>query len=317
MSARRDQPNRLMRALRGFVGGHARAFVASLGRLSRAPLPSLMTSAVIGVALALPAAFLMALANVDSLAGGWEGGARLSVFLHKDVPAERTRALAEELGREGAVAEARLITPEAALAEFRELSGFEDALDLLGDNPLPAVIVVRPLDRLEPAAVTALAERLRGLKDVELVQLDREWVQRLRALMALFERGVWIVAAMLALTVMLVVGNTIRLEIENRREEIVIVKLIGGTNAFIRRPFLYEGLWYGVLGGALAVVLVELSRFLLGGPARDLAALYGSGFGIQGLGLNGLALVLLVGALLGLLGAGVAVGRHLAAVEPR
>lgn len=305
------------RGLAAFLGDHARALVASLGRLYRAPLPSAITAGVIGIALALPAVFLLVLVNVHGLAGHWEGGARLSVFLHEDVSPARAEELSREIADEAQVAQTTLITPEAALEEFRQSSGLADALALLEDNPLPAVIVVQPLAGLEPAALDVLSERLRGRSEVELVQLDRAWVQRLQALLELLRRGIWVVAGLLGLTVILVVGNTIRLDIQDRREEIVITKLIGGTDAFIRRPFLYEGLWYGVLGGLLAGVLVELGRWLLGGPARELARLYGSSFGLSGLGVSGLAALLGIGALLGLLGSWLAVGRHLAAIEPQ
>ena len=301
----------------GLFGGHARALVASLGRLYRAPLPSLTTSAVIGIALALPAIFLLVLLNLNQLAGNWEGEAKLSVFIHKDVAAERYRALAQELRQDPQVEEVELITPEAALEEFRQQSGLEDVLALLDDNPLPAVILVKPLAGLDPLALESLARQLRDLKEAELVQLDRVWVQRLKALLELLERGIWVVAALLAMTVILVVGNTIRMDIQSRRDEIVISKLIGGTDAFIRRPFLYEGIWYGVLGGILAGILVEFGRLLLSGPTQELALLYGSGFAIKGLGFRGLLSLFGVGAVLGLLGSWLAVGRHLAAIEPQ
>jgi cell division transport system permease protein len=134
---------------------------------------------------------------------------------------------------------------------------------------------------------------------------------------ALVERAVWVVGGLLALAVAMVVGNTIRLDIENRRDEIVITKLIGATDAFIRRPFLYAGLWYGVAGGVLSCVLVEAGRWLLINPSRQLARLYGSGFHLQGLGFDDVALLLACGALLGWVGSWLAVGRHLAAIEPR
>lgn len=305
------------RVLKSFVGGHLRALIASLGRLYRAPLPSLITAAVIGIALALPAVFLLVLINVQQLAGSWEGGARFSLFIHADVEPARYRQLAEQLTADGQISATTVVTPEAALEEFRQGSGLQDALALLDENPLPPVIVVQPVSGLPTPALEALAERLRELKEVALVQLDRAWVQRLRALLDLLGRGIWIVAGLLAATVILVVGNTIRLDIQDRRDEIIVTKLIGGTDAFIRRPFLYEGIWYGVLGGVLAGLLVELGRLLLSGPARELALLYGSGFAPQGLGFDGFVSLFTAGALLGLLGSWLAVGRHLAAIEPQ
>lgn len=315
--AKPRQSGRLRQWISALLGGHARALVSSLGRLYRAPLASFITAGVIGIALALPAGFLLVLLNVHELAGHWEGGARLSVFIHKDVAPDRYQQLAHELRRDAQVAATTVITPEAALEEFRRTSGLEDALALLEENPLPPVILVQPAAGLDPPALEALAGRLRELKEAELVQLDRTWVQRLKALLDLLRRGIWVVAALLAMTVILVVGNTIRLEIQARRDEIVITKLIGGTDAFIRRPFLYEGIWYGILGGTLAGILVELGRALLSGPAREMALLYGSGFVVKGMGISGLATVLGAGAGLGLLGSWLAVGRHLAAIEPK
>lgn len=303
--------------LAGFLAAHARALVGALGRLYRAPLPSLLTAGVIGISLALPTGFLLLLANVGNLAGDWDSGPRLSLFVRKEVAAERYRALARELAADPQIRLTRVIAPEEALAEFRRASGFDDVLELLDDNPLPPVIVIEPRAELDPERLESLAARLRALPQVALVQLDSAWVQRLHAFLKLLRRGIWVVTGLLAVAVILVVGNTIRLDFLNRREEIVLIKLIGGTDAFIRRPFLYEGLWYGVAGALLAAVLVEAARLLLAGPARELAALYGSGYSLGGLGFDGLGKLLLTGAALGLLGAWLAVGRHLASIEPR
>src|SRR5690606_27826664 len=140
------------------------------------------------------------------------------------------------LRRDPTIAAVEIITPEEALEEFRRLSGFEDALALLDGNPLPPVLVVQPGAGLDPEQIQELVSRLRARPEVAQLRLDQEWVQRLHAIMQLIERGVWVVAALLAITVILVVGNTIRLDIQNRRDEIVITKLIGATDAFVRRP---------------------------------------------------------------------------------
>lgn len=300
-----------------YLEQHAQALLASLGRLRRAPLPSTMTAAVIAISLALPAAFLLFLANAAQVTGAWEGGARISLFVHRDVPVARYQALAQELRAEPEVRATKVIGPEEGLAEFRALSGFDEALALLEDNPLPPVIEVEPAAGLAPAAVDGLAQRLGGRGEIETVRLDRQWIERLQGVMTLIERLVWVVAGLLAAVVVLVIGNTIRLDIENRREEIVVVKLIGGTDAFIRRPFLYEGLWYGLVGGMAAAVLVELGRWLLDAPAHELALLYGSAFSLQGLGLQGMLALLAAGVALGLAGSQLALGKHLASIEPR
>jgi cell division transport system permease protein len=155
------------------------------------------------------------------------------------------------------------------------------------------------------------------LPQIDQAVLDLEWVQRLYSMMALGKRLVIALAALLALGVLLVVGNTIRLAIESRRDEIVIVKLVGGTNAFVRRPFLYTGLWYGLGGGILAWLIIGFGLFWLSSPVAELAGLYRSQFELQGLGIGDSLMMWLCGGLLGLAGAWLAVSRHLGAIEPR
>lgn len=313
----RRRPGRLRQALHALASAHGRALIGALGRLYRTPLASLMTAAVLGVALALPAGFLLLLSNLQGVSAGWEADTRLSVFLKPDVAPARYREIAAELGRDPAVAASTLVTPEDALREFRAVAGMQDALALLATNPLPAVVLVQPAARLDPDAAAALADRLRDRPEVDLVQLDQAWLQRLAAVVELARRGAMVVAAMLGLAVVLVIGNTIRLAIENRREELVIVKLLGGTHAFVRRPFLYEGCWYGVLGGLLAVLLVQAALLLLRGPAAALAASYGRALLVRGFGMSDSALLLAAGTLLGLIGSWLAVARHLRSIEPR
>ncbi len=275
-----------------------------------------MTAAVIGIALALPSAFFLLLANVQTVTGQWQSGAQLSLFLKRDTSASQYQQMAREIGQRPGVSNVRVVTPEQALDEFKRSSGFTEALQLLDENPLPPVLIVDPVGGQAPGALEKLADELRALPAVETARLDMQWVKRLHSIMRLVERGVWVVALLLAGAVMLVVGNTIRLDIENRRDEIVISKLIGATDSFVRRPFLYEGLWYGAVGALMAALLIEIARLVLDGPLDRLSALYGNSLGVQGLGISGLSLLLLSGALLGLIGSWMAVGRHLAALEP-
>ena len=305
------------RRLLAWLRLNAQTLLASLGRLYRRPIGTLMTAAVIGVALALPAGLYVLLTNLQAVSGGWQGGAQISLFLRMDVDDGAARALGRRLGERGDVARVEVLGREQALAEFRQLSGFGEALDALGENPLPAVVVLRPTAEAgAPARIDALVEELRALPEVDLAQLDLQWVKRLYAIMEVSRRGVLVVAGMLSLAVLLIVGNTIRLDIENRREEILITKLIGATRGFVRRPFLYSGMWYGLLGGAIAWAMITISLALLEGPARHLAVLYGSGFRLSGLGSGTTVLLLGGGMALGLLGSWLAVGRHLDAIEP-
>jgi cell division transport system permease protein len=300
-----------------YLTRHAQVALNSLGRLYRAPMASLMTAAVIGIALALPSGLYLLTANLQRLSTQWDGGANLSLFLRHDVSVAQAQALQRKLQSWPEIEQLQLITPQQALSEFRELSGFGDALDVLDENPLPAVLAVKPArSAAGTASAAALVERLQALPEVELAQLDLQWVKRFNAIVDIVRRSIWVLATLLALAVLLIVGNTIRLEIQNRREEIEITKLIGATGAFIRRPFLYSGLWYGLGGALLAAVLVELAFLQLDTPVRQLAGLYQSGFRLQTLSFGDSVNLLGFGAFLGLLGAWLAVGRHLAAVEP-
>jgi len=309
---------RRMLSPRTYLARHAQVTLESLGRLYRNGLATWMTAMVIGIALALPAGLYLLLANLDRLSGAWEGQAGLSVFLKDAIRGEAAEAVAERVRAWPEVAAVTLVTPDQALEEFRQRSGYADVLAALEDNPLPAVVLVSPgVNHEDPASAAALQEKLRGLPEAELVQLDLEWVQRLAAMLDTARRAVLLVSALLALAVLLMVGNTIRLEIQNRREEIVVTKLIGATNAFVRRPFLYSGVWYGVLGAVLAWLVVETGFMLLEAPVRRLVGLYQGSFELQTQPGQLLLALLGGGIALGLLGSWLAVGRHLRSVEPR
>lgn len=311
--------NTLRRLLspRTFLLRHAQVATDSLGRLYRGRLAAIMTAAVIGIALAMPSSLYILLTNLDRLSGNWNGQASLSVFLKQDIADSAASALADRVRDWPEVAEIKLITPNEALEEFRQHSGFAGALEALDENPLPAVLTVMPTPaHTGPEAANALRAKFQALPETELAQLDLQWVQRLTAMLEIAERGILVISVLFALAVLLVVGNTIRLEIQNRRDEIVVTKLIGATNAFVRRPFLYSGFWYGLLGAGIAWGMVQISFALIAGPAEQLASLYQSSFALQTLP-GELFLVLLAGgAGLGLLGSWLAVGRHLDAIEP-
>lgn len=293
------------------------SLVSSLGRLWQRPLAGLMTVGVIAVSLALPAAFYAALLNLDRVSRGWHDAGQATVFMQTDAGLEAAKSLAARLGVRDDVASVRVRSPAEALAEFRELSGFGDALDALQANPLPAVLVLEPAERpRDRDAARAWVSELEALPGVDFAQFDVAWLLRFNALLALAGRVVWVAGALFAVVVLLVVGNTIRLDIENRREEIEVHKLIGATDRFIRRPFLFSGFWYGALGGAGAAVLVGLVLALLAGPVGRLAGTYGSEFSLQGLGPGGALALCATGALIGLAGAWLAVGRHLTRIEP-
>ena len=296
---------------------HLQVAVSSLGRLVRAPVSSLMTTTVIGIALALPTGLHLLLSNAQALSGNWDGAATVSLFIKRETPNKRLDPLLAQLRKHAGIAEVRLISREQALQEFRSLSGFAGALETLQENPLPAVVVVEPQPaQSTPQAAEALLEELQRLPEVDFAQIDLQWVKRFHGITEIARRAVMLLVSLLGMAVLLIVVNTIRLEIQNRHAEIEISKLIGATDAFIRRPFLYSGIWYGLFGGLIAGLLVAVSLWLLDAPVARLAGLYNSSFGLQGIDFSILSLLLGGSTLLGLAGSWVAVGRHLSAIEP-
>ncbi|PVV25592.1 MAG: cell division protein, partial [gamma proteobacterium symbiont of Ctena orbiculata] len=247
---------RLLNAPKIWLQRHAQVALASLGRLVNNHLASLMTCSVIGIALAMPVGLHVMLGNLQQVSGAWDSGASISVFLKQKVSDRQAASLAAKLRKHQRIEGVNLITREAALQEFQQLSGYADALEALDNNPLPAVLIVQPkADYTTAETAQLLLQELKLLPDAEIVQLDLQWVRRLQAITIIAQRAVVVLAALLGMAVLLIVGNTIRLEIQNRHAEIVITKLIGATNAFIRRPFLYTGFWYGLFGGLIAWLL--------------------------------------------------------------
>ncbi len=275
-----------------------------------------MTWLVIGIALALPAILYILLSNLVLLGGNWDGKPRMSLYLKQEVTGVSGEALVARLRDKPEVAALRYISPEAALAEFQQNSGFSDVLASLPGNPLPAVIELTPAE-VSTAELRLLVTQLEGLQEVDRVSVDIAWLERLHALLTLGQRFVTALAMFLGLGVVLAIGNTIRLAIENRRSEIEIVKLVGGTDAYVRRPFLYLGFWYGAGGALLAFLMVQVSLLFLSSPIERLLHSYQNQFQLSGLGPAESLLLFLVGTGLGSLGAAVAVSRHLHTIEPK
>ena len=277
--------NRLRRLLSpgAWLQRHASVARDSLERMGHNRLSSIMTAAVIGIALAMPSTLYLLLDNVDRLSGSWDGQASLSIFLKDTVTPETAARLLKTVQGWPEIGSAELITPAQALDEFSQHSGFADVLETLERNPLPTVLIIQPVTaHALPETAGALRDKFSKLPETEFVQLDLQWVQRLTAMLDIARRGVLVISSLLALAVLLVIGNTIRLEIQNRHDEIVVTKLIGATNGFVRRPFLYSGIWYGVLGALLAWLLVESPASCGCSMHRSaqLADLYQSGFSL-------------------------------------
>jgi len=303
--------------LKPWLARHAQTLIGSLGRIVHQPTGALLTMAVIGVALALPLFLTVFLDNSRAATANLNQGFDISVYLKKQAARSRAPALADLWRRRSDVASVRVIPADAALVEFRQRSGFGAALDALTDNPLPDTLVVTPaLSASTPKGVAALEQVLTASDDVDTVQVDSAWVNRLTTWLDILRRIVWLAAALLGLAVVLVVGNTIRLDILNRRSEIEVMKLVGATDGFARRPFLYSGVWYGLGGGGIAVSIVAIAIGLLTQPVNHLAGLYGSDFRLHGMTLTAALGVLGIAVTLSWLGSWLAASRHIRAIEP-
>jgi cell division transport system permease protein len=289
------------------------SFFSSLGTLLGHRLGTLMTVLVLGIAMLLPLGLYVTLDNLRGLDLQQEDWGTITVFLRAGVTTEQVAGLAERIGRER-VAEVVAVSPEEGMAEFARASGFGQALNLFEENPLPWVLLVTPRLTAEQdieAAVGDLGDWLGLQEGVDLVQVDFKWLQRLAGLLALGDAFVTVLTVLFSLAVLVVVANTIRLDVANRAHEIEVLLMVGASNGFVRQPFLYLGFWYGLLGALLALLLLMLSLLYLSRPLARLLDAYGSNVAIGGPGAVSVLLVLLCGGLLGLLGAWVAVQRYL------
>ncbi len=298
----------------GVAGHHKEAISFSLSRLWQSPLSTWITLAAIAIALSLPASLHLLLKNLKSLTDDKREVPTISLFIKQGISEQQARdrgGLLEELSD---IDKVILVPKDKALDDFRRITGFAETLETLDENPLPHVLVVTPHMNLigDPGLdLKKLARKLENYPEVDLVQMDIEWVQRLRGILRIAERAILVISILLALTVLLVVGNTIKLNIENRKKEIEVSRMIGATSAYIRRPFLYSGLWYGLFGGVMSLVFVHFALLFLVSPVNELAQLYGSTFTISGLGVKITLYILIASSFLGLVGAWIAVGRHL------
>jgi cell division transport system permease protein len=306
-----------MKYLKNYLVRHAQNCVGSLGQMSRHRLSSALTIAVIGIALAMPSALNIMVKSGRTLAGGWENVRDFSAYMQPGTKLENVTRLVDQIQAMEIVESVQLISADQALSEFSSDPGFRDILTSLDDNPLPHTVVIRPHADAPPAALDDLEQDLIARSDVDMVKLDIEWVARLNAILDLARRAVWIAAIMLVGAVIVIIGNTTRLDIQNRRAEIEVSKLLGASDGFVRRPFLYMGFWYGLFGGCFALILLTVSLWLLSGPLERLVSLYGGGFGGLGVDFVTFFSVLGGGILAGFGGAWSAVARHLSAIQPK
>ena len=302
--------------LRSWIAHHRRVCLSTISDLLKNLMSSLLTWLVIGIALALPSILFIILSSVAQIGAGWGGNPSVSVYLQTDLEEKAGKSLANEIVDSNYVENVRFVSRDVALKDFQERSGLRDVLSSLNRNPLPHVIEVN-LVSSDPLVLSDLKSLWLRDKRIAKVIIDLAWLERLNALLIFVERLVWILALILGLGVILIIGNTIRLAIENRRQEIEVTKLFGATDGFVRRPFLYLGFWFGVGGALIAMILLQLSLVMLSVPIETLAQSYREDFALLGLGANGFLLLLGAGAFMGIVGAAVAVSRHLKVSEPR
>ena len=302
--------------LRSYFLIHLYTFFASLGRFSRAPFNFMMTVSVIAITLSLPSGLLVSISNLQSLSGQVDLNNNISLFLNQSVTLDQAKKLSNSLKSNDKIQQTVLIDKQAALQEFRQYSGFSSAISALAENPLPHVILITPNAHIDnQAALKSLINELKQQADIQLVQMDMGWLDRLNGILNIAQRGVSIITILLGFAVLLIVSNTIRLELQNRRDEIDITRLVGATRAFIMRPFIYSGFWYGFLGGVFSCLLVNLSIWLIDGPTSSLATLYNSSFNLAFMSFGHAFLWVLFSISLGIVGSWVVVSRYLSELE--
>ena len=296
------------------MSGHAQSGFSSLGRLMHRPVGTAVTVLAIAVALSLPFALYVILDNAHRAVGGLDRSAQLTAFLRHDLVETETAAVASAMRQWDEVKHIRVVTRSEALSDYEQMTGFEDVRAIFeGRNPLPDLVVITAReDGPDRAALVALRDRVAARTEVDAVEVDLVWVDRLAAILETLRRIVHVLFAILGLGILLIVGNTIRLSVESRREEIGIIRLFGATDAFVRRPFLYTGLWYGLAAGGFACALVAVATRLAEGPVERLVTLYASDFELIGVQPWSAVVAIGAGGLLGLGGAWIAVARVLA-----
>ena len=300
-----------------FFINHFRQALGSLGELWRSGMSSAMTVGVLGLSITLPTTLYVMVKNTEQISAGWEHASQISLFIKDKASQRDVNQLVKRIQLWPEVQDLTLITADEALAEFKQLSGFGDAIAYLDSNPLPNVVLVTPTQRhASPVAARALLEKLKNEREVDIGKLDIEWLERLHGLLNLVKDLVSVIALLLFLAVTLIIGNTIRLNILNKKDEILVMKLVGATDAFIQRPFMYTGFWYGFLGGLLAWIAVTLLLWWMSTSIANVSALYQKDFNITGLDFNTFISMLGISVFLGLSGSFLSVKRHVRDIEP-
>lgn len=301
-----------------FFTSHFRQCISALGEIIRTPLASFMTIAVLGISITLPATLYVLVENLSNISSDTSQAAEISVFIQSNASDADIQQLVRRLRTWPEIESLVLISADDALEEFRQLSGFGDAVNYLDENPLPNVLLVYPEQRYgSPAAAQTLLDKIVQQREVDSGKLDIEWLERLHAIMAVANELVTMISLLLFFAVILIVGNTIRLNIFNKRNEILVMKLVGATDSFIQRPFLYTGFWYGLLGGVIAWITVAFLLWWMSSSITDILSLYNQDFDLAGLSISTLFSMLGISVFMGLAGSTISVGRYVRQIEPK
>ena len=304
--------------IKAALGQHIEQLSSSFFELWRTPVATLMTILVLGIALSLPTVFHVMYKNMERVTGQWDSASEVSLFLKKGISEERIQVLINKLGLYDSIETVTYISNHQALQEFKEISGFSKALDHLDENPLPAVLVVVPVkSAMNATGSKLLVAKLEREQDIDLVSVDIEWIEKLQAIFYLLVDVVIGIAALLLLSVLLIVSNTIRLNILNQRSEIEVLKLVGATNRFIQLPYIYIGAWYGFLGGVIAWLFSLLLVFWLHTSVITLTTIYQVQFEIISLTFNESMILVITGAVLGFVASFISVKQYLVQIEPK
>ncbi|RFF28792.1 ABC transporter permease [Wenzhouxiangella sp. 15181] len=294
--------------MRAWARRHAYSLLSSLGALVRHPVASLMTVVVLAITLSLPTGLYMTLENAERISDGWERLDTISVFLDAELEERDAMQLASKLSARPGIVAVDPISPQAGMAELTGRLRLDDVSEQIETNPLPWVLEVTPESGQNPET---LSRRLQEADGVDQVVIDLQWLERLQAILAVLERLAIVLGVLFAVAVAFVIGNTIRMDIQNRREEIRVLSLVGATDGFVRRPFLYSGFWYGLAGGLTAWLLIEIALLALSGPVGRLSGAYASDFALASPPLEIIAVLILGSGILGIVGSWLAVSRHL------
>ncbi len=300
-----------------FFADHLRQSLNSLGELYRTPFASLMTIGVLGFSITLPSTLYIMVENTEQVTKQWQQASEISLFLHEEVTEPQAQQLITRLNSWSEISQVTYVSAAQGLDEFQRLSGLGEALNYLDKNPLPATVLVVPTSKhAAPTAAGLLLDKLRKEREVDIGKLDIEWLERLYGLLSIAKELVYLLAILLFFAVVLIIGNTIRLNILSKRDEILVMKLVGATDAFIQRPFLYTGFWFGLLGGLMAWFTVTLILLWIGWSLDDFMQRYQIQLDITGLNVQALGFMLIISIVLGLMGSFLSVQKHVNEIEP-